>query len=99
MALEETRTRLAAQGIALAVSDAAVAWLAAREHRPELGARPLRRTIGREVDRRLSRMLLAGELAAGDEMRVDTADAADGLDGPGGLVFTVAGRDGGDGRA
>jgi ATP-dependent Clp protease ATP-binding subunit ClpC len=99
MALAETRARLVAQGITLTVSDTAVAWLAAREHRPELGARPLRRTIGREVDRRLSRMLLAGELAAGDEVRVDTADAAEGLDGSGGLVFTVAGRDGGDGRA
>jgi len=31
----------------------------------------LRRTVAREVDRRLSRMLLAGEVAAGDEVRVD----------------------------
>jgi ATP-dependent Clp protease ATP-binding subunit ClpC len=100
MALEETRARLAAQGIGLAVSDAAVGWLAAREHRPELGARPLRRTIGREVDRRLSRMLLAGELAVGDEVRVDTAEpAAETVDAPDGLVFSVARRDAGDVRA
>ena len=64
---------------------------------PSLGARPLRRTVAREVDRQLSRMLLAGEIAAGDEVRVDVAsDAA--ADGSGALVFTVPGRGGGDGR-
>jgi ATP-dependent Clp protease ATP-binding subunit ClpC len=94
MQLAQTRERLAAQGIGLVVSDAAVAWLAGREHRPEHGARPLRRTISREVDRRLSRMLLAGELAVGDEVRVEAPSE------PGeaaGLVMTVA-RDRDDGR-
>ena len=37
---------------------AAVDWLAERGYQPEFGARPLRRTIQREVDNRLSRMLL-----------------------------------------
>jgi len=73
--LAETRARLAAQGVGLTVTDAAVAWLAARgtggPGGANLGARPLRRTVAREVDRRLSRMLLAGEVAAGDEVRVD----------------------------
>jgi len=55
-----------------------------------LGARPLRRVVAREVDRRLSRMLLAGEVAAGDEVRVDVRGEA----GEGGLTFEV----GGDGR-
>jgi ATP-dependent Clp protease ATP-binding subunit ClpC len=92
MALEQTRARLAAQGIGLVVSDAAVAWLAGRGFGgPALGARPLRRTIAREVDRRLSRMLLAGEATAGAEVLVDTGD--------GGLLFSVARRDRGDGGA
>jgi ATP-dependent Clp protease ATP-binding subunit ClpC len=69
--LEETRERLRAQGVDLDVSDAAVGWLAERGHRPEHGARPLRRTIGRELDRRLSRMLLAGEVRPGQRVRVD----------------------------
>jgi ATP-dependent Clp protease ATP-binding subunit ClpC len=95
MALAETRTRLAAQGVGLAVSEAAVAWLARQGGGgPVLGARPLRRTVGREVERRLSRMLLAGEVAAGDEVRVDVSGDGAG----GGLVFTVAGRGGGDDR-
>ena len=92
MVLAETRGRLGTQGIALTVSDAAVAWLAGRgSGGPALGARPLRRTVAREVDRQLSRMLLAGTAVAGDEVRVD-------VDGTGGLAFTVSGRAGGDDR-
>jgi ATP-dependent Clp protease ATP-binding subunit ClpC len=63
--LGATRERLRERGVELELSDAALAWLADRGHRPELGARPLRRTIAREVDRPLARMLLAGELRAG----------------------------------
>jgi ATP-dependent Clp protease ATP-binding subunit ClpC len=86
MVLAETRGRLAAQGVGLDISDAAVAWLADRGHRPEHGARPLRRTVVREVERRLSRMLLGGELAAGDTVAVEVAED--------GLTFAVARRDG-----
>ena len=42
----------------------AVDWLARRGFQPEFGARPLRRTIQREVDNRLSSMLLDGRLHA-----------------------------------
>lgn len=73
MLLAETRGRLAVQGVGLEVSDAAVAWLAEHGHQREHGARPLRRTIHRELDRRLSRMLLAGELMDGGRVRVDVA--------------------------
>jgi ATP-dependent Clp protease ATP-binding subunit ClpC len=101
MALAETRARLAAQGVGLVVSDAALGWLAGRVDRPELGARPLRRIVGREVERRLSRMLLGGEVAAGEEVRVDVGrGVGEGADGPGDvLTFTVPARGGGDGRA
>ncbi|MBW0098423.1 ATP-dependent Clp protease ATP-binding subunit [Pseudonocardia sp. KRD-184] len=72
--LGATRDRLAEQGLELAVSDAAVAWLAARGHRPEHGARPLRRTIARELDRPLARLLLAGRVPPGSTVRVDAPD-------------------------
>jgi ATP-dependent Clp protease ATP-binding subunit ClpC len=77
MLLGQTRERLRAQGVRLKVSDAAVGWLADRGHRPEHGARPLRRTIGRELDRRLARMLLAGEVEPGQRVVVD-ANGGDG---------------------
>jgi ATP-dependent Clp protease ATP-binding subunit ClpC len=65
----QTGRRLAAQDVRLALDPAAVEWLAQRGHQPEFGARPLRRTIGRELERRLSRMIIAGELRAGQRVR------------------------------
>ncbi|WP_234027942.1 ATP-dependent Clp protease ATP-binding subunit [Pseudonocardia dioxanivorans] len=69
--LAETTARLAAQHITLDVSSAAVDWLARRGHEPGLGARPLRRTVGRELERRLSRLLIAQDLGAGARVLVD----------------------------
>jgi ATP-dependent Clp protease ATP-binding subunit ClpC len=72
--LAQTTQRLAAQGIGLTLDDAAVGWMAARGYQPEFGARPLRRAIGRELERRLSRMLLAGELSSGQTVRASVQD-------------------------
>ncbi|MBO0877376.1 MAG: ATP-dependent Clp protease ATP-binding subunit, partial [Pseudonocardia sp.] len=72
--LAETRDRLRAQGIGLHLDTSAVDWLVRRGHRPEFGARPLRRTIGRELDRRLSRMLLGGELRSGQRVEAAAVD-------------------------
>ncbi|MFF4648690.1 ATP-dependent Clp protease ATP-binding subunit [Streptomyces sp. NPDC001380] len=69
--LEETRRRLRAQDVTVDFSPAAVDWLARRGHQPEYGARPLRRTIQREVDNHLSRLLLDGRLTSGDHVRVE----------------------------
>ena len=80
--LEQTRRRLRAQDITLEITDAAVDWLAARGYQPEFGARPLRRTIQRELDNQLSRMLLDGQIKPGQQVRVDARD--------GRLDFTVA---------
>ncbi|MEV6715195.1 ATP-dependent Clp protease ATP-binding subunit [Lentzea sp. NPDC051208] len=73
--LDRTRQRLREQNITLEVDEQAVDWLAARGYVPEYGARPLRRTIGRELDRRLSRALLAGELRGGQHVVVTVTDA------------------------
>ena len=72
--LAETGERLRAQGITLDVTESAVDWLAERGHQPELGARPLRRTIARELDRKLSRMIIAGDLGSGQRVVVDVVD-------------------------
>ncbi|MFF6995295.1 ATP-dependent Clp protease ATP-binding subunit [Streptomyces sp. NPDC008313] len=74
--LEETRRRLHAQDVTLEFSPEAVDWLARHGHQPEYGARPLRRTIQREVDNPLSRLLLDGRLTAGGRVLVDVADGA-----------------------
>ncbi|MEU5900103.1 ATP-dependent Clp protease ATP-binding subunit [Streptomyces venezuelae] len=74
--LEETRRRLRAQDVTIEFTAEAVDWLARRGHQPEYGARPLRRTIQREVDNRLSRLLLDGGLTAGSRVTVDVVDDA-----------------------
>ncbi|KAE8763001.1 ATP-dependent Clp protease ATP-binding subunit [Georgenia thermotolerans] len=72
--LEGTRRQLRAQDVALDITDAAVGHLAEEGFQPEFGARPLRRTVQRELDNRLAGLLLSGALAPGDTVRVD-ADA------------------------
>ncbi|GGT25371.1 MULTISPECIES: ATP-dependent Clp protease ATP-binding subunit [Streptomyces] len=83
--LDQTRRMVSAQGITVDFTAAAVEWLAERGYQPEYGARPLRRTIQREVDNELSRLLLDGRVAEGGGVTVDVAD--------GRLVFRTTGRD------
>lgn len=63
---DQTRRRLRAQDITLDIDDQAMDWLADRGFQPEFGARPLRRTIQRDLDNQLSRLLLNGEISPGD---------------------------------
>ncbi|MFH0176069.1 ATP-dependent Clp protease ATP-binding subunit [Streptomyces cacaoi] len=72
--LERTRRLVQAQGITAEFTDAAVDWLAERGYQPEYGARPLRRTIQREVDNQLSRLLLDGRVEEGDRVTVEVED-------------------------
>ncbi|MFF0459194.1 ATP-dependent Clp protease ATP-binding subunit [Streptomyces mexicanus] len=83
--LEKTRRLLHAQGVAVEFTDAAVDWLAQRGYQPEYGARPLRRTIQREVDNQLSRLLLDGRVGSGSRVTVDVAE--------GRLVFRTEDRE------
>jgi ATP-dependent Clp protease ATP-binding subunit ClpC len=68
--LEHTRRRLHAQGITVDFTPEAIDWLAQRGFQPDFGARPLRRTIQREVDNRLSALLLDGRLEPGQHVTV-----------------------------
>ena len=77
--LGETRERLASLHIGIDFSVAAVDWLAEHGYQPEFGARPLRRTIQREVGNRLSEMLLGDEVAAGQTVLVDVTFDGDAL--------------------
>ncbi|MFF6779709.1 AAA family ATPase [Streptomyces sp. NPDC012510] len=72
--LEGTRQRLRARDITIEFTDRAVDRLARDGHQPEYGARPLRRTIQREVDNPLSRLLLDGRLPSGSRVVADVED-------------------------
>ncbi len=74
MMLGETRRRLHAQDVSIELTTAAVDWLADKGFQPEFGARPLRRTIQRELDNRLSSLLLSADLAPGQLVTVDVVD-------------------------
>ncbi|MFI0796814.1 ATP-dependent Clp protease ATP-binding subunit [Micromonospora rubida] len=74
--LEETRRRLHAQDITVDFTDAGIDWIAERGYQPEFGARPLRRVIQREVDNRMSRLLLENAISPGQRVTVDARDNA-----------------------
>jgi len=68
--LDGTRRQLHAQNVELDITDSAIDWLADRGYQPEFGARPLRRTVQKELDNRLAGLLLSGELEPDDTVRV-----------------------------
>ncbi|NLA56310.1 MAG: ATP-dependent Clp protease ATP-binding subunit [Corynebacterium humireducens] len=62
---------LAAKDMGIEITDKAKALLAQRGFDPVLGARPLRRTIQREIEDAMSEKILFGELGAGEIVTVD----------------------------
>jgi ATP-dependent Clp protease ATP-binding subunit ClpC len=69
LALLDTQMRNKDMGLEL--TDAAKKLLAKKGYDPVLGARPLRRTIQREIEDSLSEKILFGELAAGQIVVID----------------------------
>ena len=63
--------RLADRRLELAVTPDARSWLAEKGYDPIYGARPLRRLMQREIDDKLARSLIGGEIQDGDTVRVD----------------------------
>lgn len=59
------------QGIHLHATSKAIDWLASEGFDPAFGARPLKRTLQREVINRLSKSILAGEVSANSTITVD----------------------------
>jgi ATP-dependent Clp protease ATP-binding subunit ClpC len=74
MMLDRLARRLRAQRIEIAFTDEAVELLAHEGYDPEFGARPLKRTIQRLVENELSRMVLGGQVQAGDRAVVDALE-------------------------
>jgi ATP-dependent Clp protease ATP-binding subunit ClpC len=66
--------RLRAKDMGIELTTGAKALLAKRGYDPVLGARPLRRTIQRELEDVLSEKMLFGDLKAGEIVLVDVSD-------------------------
>ncbi|WP_282853201.1 ATP-dependent Clp protease ATP-binding subunit [Gulosibacter sediminis] len=65
--------RLAERRLRIDVDEDAREWLAERGYDPIYGARPLRRLMQHEIDDRLARAILAGEVHDGDTVKVRVA--------------------------
>jgi ATP-dependent Clp protease ATP-binding subunit ClpB len=70
----DLRTRLAERRIALEVTRNALHFIAEQGFDPVYGARPLRRFIAREVETRIGRALLGGDVPDGSTIQVDVID-------------------------
>jgi ATP-dependent Clp protease ATP-binding subunit ClpB len=68
---EDLRDRLAERGITLEVTHEARRFIAEQGFDPVYGARPLRRFIAHEVETRVGRALLSGDVGEGGTIRVD----------------------------
>jgi len=80
--IDRLSARLHERRLELGVTPDARAWLAERGYDPLYGARPLRRLMQKEIDDRLARSLLAGEIRDGDSVLVALA--------PDGQTLTVS---------
>ncbi len=69
------RDRIAERQMTLEISAPALHFIAEQGFDPVYGARPLRRFIAREVETRIGRALLAGDVRDGAVIRVDLADS------------------------
>ncbi|MEE8138415.1 MAG: ATP-dependent chaperone ClpB [Thermoanaerobaculia bacterium] len=72
--LEQLRERLADRQIGLELTDAARTYVANRGYDPVYGARPLKRLLQRELETRIGRKLIAGEIEDGQTILIDVAN-------------------------
>ena len=68
---DDLRARLADRRMTLTLTDGARRFMAEKGFDPVYGARPLRRFIAHEVETRIGRALLGGDVHDGAAIRVD----------------------------
>ncbi|WP_372517783.1 hypothetical protein [Frankia tisae] len=72
--VEDLRRRLADRRITLEITEPARLFIAREGFDPVFGARPLRRFIQREVETRIGRALVAGDVTDGSSVTVDLVE-------------------------
>ncbi|HSJ45942.1 MAG TPA: ATP-dependent Clp protease ATP-binding subunit, partial [Euzebyales bacterium] len=75
--IQRVKRQLAAKGLDLELTDSLKGWLAEKGYDPQLGARPLRRTIQRELEDKLSERILFGDFDTGQLIVADVDEEAD----------------------
>ncbi|MFC1943921.1 ATP-dependent Clp protease ATP-binding subunit [Chloroflexota bacterium] len=79
--MRDVEGRLSERNMTISLTEESKAYLVEKGFDPNFGARPLKRTIQREIESPISKRILAGEFVEGDSIEVDLV--------PDGLVFTV----------
>ena len=74
--LEEIKGRMAALGITLTFSDAAVALVAQEGYEPAFGARPLKRAVIRLIEEPLATEMLLGRIREGDTVEAQAIEGS-----------------------
>ncbi|HOC52239.1 MAG TPA: hypothetical protein PLW61_01205 [Caldisericia bacterium] len=72
--IERVRRTLRAQKMELEISDKAIEKIAEIGFDPLFGARPLRRTIQREIENMIAKKILDGEFKENDKILIDFED-------------------------
>jgi ATP-dependent Clp protease ATP-binding subunit ClpC len=72
--LKRVKTQLQAKHLDLELTDSLKTWLAEKGYDQQLGARPLRRTIQRELEDPLSESMLQGEFSNGQLIVADVSE-------------------------
>jgi ATP-dependent Clp protease ATP-binding subunit ClpC len=75
--LKRVKSQLRIKDLDLELTDNLKTWLAEKGYDPQLGARPLRRTIQRELEDKLSERILLGEFTAGQLIVADVDPETD----------------------
>jgi len=71
---DDLRARLAERQMTVVLTEAARRLIADQGFDPVFGARPLRRFIAHDVETRIARLLVAGDVVDGATLRVDAED-------------------------
>ncbi|MGH8872908.1 MAG: ATP-dependent chaperone ClpB [Acidimicrobiia bacterium] len=72
--LNDVRKRLADRNMTVEISEPAMQFIAEQGFDPVYGARPLRRFISHELETRIGRALIGGEVHDGSEIRIELDD-------------------------
>ena len=74
--MEQLKDRLKDRHITLEITDEAKRFIAQAGYDPVYGARPLKRYLQRELETRVARAIIAGNVAEGSELLVELKDGA-----------------------
>lgn len=72
--LSDIQKRLEEQDIKIELSDAAKSFIAENAYDPIYGARPLKRYLQKEIENKVARKIIAGEVTPGSTIHVDSSE-------------------------